>query len=88
MQCFLKLNFQLLSPSLIKYTVRDVVNLNDIDYNNINSLKSIMYAMTDENRNISIITIIFISCNLFLSIDINLDQSAIKQTEKINIINV
>jgi len=47
-----------------------------------------MYAMTDENRNISIITIIFILCNLFLSLDINLDQSAIKQTEKVYIINV
>lgn len=47
-----------------------------------------MYAMTDENRNISIITIIFILYNLFLSLDINLDQSTIKQTEKAYIINI
>lgn len=47
-----------------------------------------MYVMTDESININITNIIFISCNLFLSLDINLVQSVIKQIEKVYIINV
>jgi len=44
--------------------------------------------MTDESININITNIIFISCNLFLSLGINLVQSVIKQIEKVYIINV